>query len=210
MFDQLFGKSAPNLNVAPLDSGTQQLITGMANDAGQSDSQISDKHNAGVAAAGNQALQSDTQGNQEAARTGQNSAMLSAIRNQYNGIAGDQINNVMKSNEMNAPLYRAQMLDMAVKARFAQKQVDNQNYTKLMEANTNAEMARASTLYGILSGAGNVAGAYVGSRMGGGRRRQSGPVAGFNMPSMGSQYEMNNYGGPNTFGGAGMASRFGG
>lgn len=204
MFDALLGKSAPDLAVAPLDPGTAKMIQSMQAQTDGSDSEIAGKYNAGVKEAGNQALQKD--GNQRASQTGEDAGMSQAIRNQYNQIGGNQIGRVMDSNKLNTPLYRSHAIDMATKAIFAQKQVDTQNNMALMSANNNAEIARANALYGVLSGTGAVAGAYVGSHM---RSSRSGGVNGFQSPEMGSAYNMNNYGGPNTLGGNDYASRLG-
>lgn len=203
MFEALTGNT-PTLQQASLDPGTQKLIGDAVSTAGQSDATTAAKYNNGVSESGGQGLQTEAAGKQEAAGLGMNNGFGQAIRNQYNGISGGQTNSLMRTNQMNTPFYRQQALDMATKAAFAQKQVENQNYMQLMQANTDAEIARANVLNGVLTGAGTLAGAYMGSRMRGSRSSPMGQS-----PSLGSEFQMNNYGGANTFGGSDMAARLG-
>lgn len=190
MFEALFGGSQPTLQQAGLDPGTQKQIKSAVADAGLSDKDLAAKYNAGVSEAGNQALQTEGQMGQRAAQTGENNSMLQAIRNQYRAQGQNKIGSVIRSNNMNLPFQRAHSIDLATKAVFAQKQVDTQNNIALMQANNDAEIARANALYGVLSGAGTLAGAYIGGRMKGGVERPYTPtdqtINEFNGPSFSS------------------------
>lgn len=173
----LFGSSAPTLDVAPLDPTTQQIQGDMLKQTTKSDSALKQQLNEGVGASGNQALQTDAQAKQENAQFGNaglgGAGLSQAIRNQYNGIGGKRISDVEKSNNMGMPMFRSQMVDAAVKARFAQKQIDNQNYTNFVKSTMDADMARANVLYGVLSSVGVATGAVIGGSRGGGRRQRA-------------------------------------
>lgn len=170
MFESLLGGGdTPTLKQAALDSGTVNQINKAVADAGQSDNEMLARYSAGVADAGKQAGQSEDQANQRAAQTGENNGLMQAIRNQYNQLGNKGVNRVATANQLNLPFQRSHAIDLATKAAFAQKQVETQNNMALMQASNDAEIARANVLYGVLSGAGTLGGAYLGASMRGGK-----------------------------------------
>lgn len=166
----MFDGSNPSLKVVPLDPGTQKLIGDTTARAGQSNAELTKQANEGVAASGAQATQSDQSLKQDAAASGQNPAMLQAIKNQYGQVAGKSIQDTVTRNQNNASMRRAQMLSEAAKAQLAKQQVETQNYEALSNAMNQAEMARAQVLSSIFGAVGTAAGMYVAGR---GRRGRS-------------------------------------
>jgi len=166
LLDALTGGSGPSLNIVPLDSGTQNLINGQVHNAAQSDQQISDRLNAGVKDAGQQGMQTSDQLNQRATQTGENPASLEAIRRQYNKVAGDAVGSVVRNNQTNAAMTRANWMNQAARSALAQQQVQTQNYEMMSQAMNAADAARAQILSNILGVVGTGAGMYFGSRKG--------------------------------------------
>ncbi len=166
----LLGESDPTLKIVPLDSGTQNLITGQQTRAGQTDAQLGQQANAGVSQSGQQMQQSDQSLKQEAAGSGSDPAMLQAIRNQYGQKAGSGIQDLMAKNQNNTAMVRANMLQQAAHSQVAKQQVETQNYENLTNAMNQAEMARAGVLSSIFGAVGVGAGMYLGSRGSSGKR----------------------------------------
>lgn len=162
LLDSLTGGDSPTLNVVPLDSGTTKLISDQQTRAQQSSGDLAAQANAGVKDSGNQMLQSDQSLNQEAAKSGQNPSMLSAIRNQYNNVAGKGIQQIVNKNTNNTSMARAQLIQEAAKSQMAQQQVETQNYQELANAMNQAEAARAQVLNSIFGAAGTAGGMYLG------------------------------------------------
>lgn len=160
------GGNAPDYRAAQLDPGTKKLIQDSINRGTASDQKLSAELNQGVGSA--QLGQSDQGLKQEAAASGQNPAVLSAIRNQYNQAAGKSIQGLVEKNNLNMGMVRNQRLQMAAQAAMAKMGVETMNYEKLQEANMTAEMARGQALTGILQMGGMVGGAAMGGGMGGG------------------------------------------
>jgi len=153
-----YNSSSPNLSVVPLDTGTQNIIGKQISQATQSPDQTVAQLNQGVSGAGTSALQNEAQGTQEAARSGQSPGMLQAIRNQYSGLAGQNIRNTLDQGKYNAIAQQAQWQQQAARSMLAQQQVETQNYTMLSQAMMQAEAARAQALSSILGAAGTIGG----------------------------------------------------
>jgi len=158
LLDGLTGGSGPSLNIVPLDPGTQNLIKGQIGNSTQNDATIAEKLNSGVAAAGQQGMQSSDQLNQRAAQTGENPASLEAIRRQYNKVAGDTVASVVRNNQTNAAMTRANWMNQAARSMLAQQQVQTQNYQMLTQAMNAADAARAQILSNVLGVGGMAAG----------------------------------------------------
>lgn len=166
MFNALLGQGAPSVPSVPLDPGTQGLITSQVSAA--SNPNLSQAINSNVAANAGGQLQTAAGANQEAAGTGQNAAMLQAIRNQYNGVAGKQIQGIVNNNNFATPGIQGAMLTQANAEANAMQSIANQQQQIVMQANNAWQAARASALSGILGAAGKPLGAAIGMGMAGG------------------------------------------
>lgn len=160
----LFGNDGPTYKTVELDAGTKQLIDQKQQRALASNQEVANELNAGVREAGEQALQTTEQVNERAAQTGEDPGMLKAIQNQYRKVADDSIGRVVRANENNASMIRAQRLESAAKAALAKQNVETQNYSNLMNAMNQAEMARAQLLSSIFSTGGMAAGMFMANR----------------------------------------------
>jgi hypothetical protein len=169
----LGGGGGPDLKIVPLDPGTQNLINNQVKNANVSTGEIASKMNAGVQDAGNQAMQTSDGLNQRAAQTGESAGSLQAIRNQYNKYAGDAVGNVVRSNQANAAMTRANWQNQAARNAIAQSQVQTQNYEMMTQAMNAADAARAQVLSNVLGVGGMAAGMYLGGRQ---PRQQHGSV----------------------------------
>lgn len=149
---------SPTYTSVPLDAGTQGLINTQTANASQSPDQIAGKMNQGVAAAGQQAMQTNEQAQQESAGMGTNPNMLQAIRNQYGAQAGQAISDITKNNQNNASITKANWLQQAAQGALAQQKVETQNYEMLTNAYNDAMMARAQVLSSVFSFGGKAAG----------------------------------------------------
>jgi hypothetical protein len=178
LLDGFLGGGGPSLNVVPLDPQTQAKIGTQVSNATQTDQQFSDKMNAGVRDAGAQGLQTDSQAQARASQTGENPASLQAIRNQYNKVAGDSIGGVVRQNQTNAAMTRANWMQSAARSAIAQQQVQTQNYEMMTQAMNQADMARAQLLSNILGVGGMAGGMYLAGGFGGhgGMRTRQGPT----------------------------------
>ena len=168
LLDSFTGANSPTLNVVPLDDGTQKMISNQNKRALTTD--LSAQQNNGVKAAGGQMAQTDQSLGQDAARSGQDPAMLGAIRNKFNNVAGKDIQQLVAKNNSNVALKRADLLQQAAKSQLVQQQVETQNYTELANAMNQAEAARAQVLSSVFGAAGTAAGMYMGRKGGGSQR----------------------------------------
>ena len=181
-------QSAPSLNVVPLDPGTQQIIQGQYKDATSS--------NASLAGKANQGITSNTFGMKDpatqAASTGDSASMFKAIQNKYGQEASKGINQVVRNNNMNVPFMRDPLLNTASHGQLAMHNIEAQNSAALVQAQFQAEMARAEVLRGIFSGAGTAIGYSIAQNSG--RRSAKG-----RNPSFGGD-PLDGSGGPNFMG----------
>lgn len=196
LLDSILGGSGPSLNIVPLDSGTQGLIKGQVDRATAGPGAIAEKANAGVREAGAQAQATPDQTNQRAAQTGEGSAGLSAIRNQYMKTAGDAVGGIVRSNQANAAVTQGNMLNQAARSALAQQQVQTQNYEMMTQAMNAADAARAQVLSNVLGVGGMAAGMYAagphGKAPSGGQQRTMAGGYGDTMSrSAGGQNEFN-------------------
>ena len=161
----LFTGDGPSRTIVGLDPTTNKLINTQINQA--TDPNLSQTLQSGAAQSGQNMLQTDTGATQEAAGMGQNPAMMQAIRNQYNNVAGKHINQLMQQSNNTSEITRAAMLQRAQASAHASAQVQISNYERMVDAMNNAEMARAQTISGILG----LGGMAAGMAMGRGRRQ---------------------------------------
>jgi hypothetical protein len=152
-----------NYTSVPLDPGTQGLINTDTQVATQPTNQVAGLLNANVAARGGQALQSEAQSNQEAAGLGESPGMLNAIRMQYGQAANQNIQNIMRTNQLQAPLTQSEWLKGAASEALAQQQVETNNYEMLTNAYNAATAARAQALNSILNLGGSLGALASGS-----------------------------------------------
>lgn len=162
--DMLNGKGV-DYNAVPLDQGTIGVINANAGHALQGQDALAAEHNAGIVGAGpgGQGLQSDQQMQSQGAATGQDPAMLRAIRNQYGQQAQKGINTIVKQNQINAPLTQGNELHQAGMMAQAQQNVATQNYEALTDAYNQNMAARAQVISSVF----NVMGAGGGMAMNG-------------------------------------------
>ena len=158
---------APTLQTVDLDPTTKKLIGDQYQHATQSVPAIAQEMNQGVGATGNQFTQSPEQASQTNAQFG-GVGYGDAIRQHYNSIAGKNIQNVIKDNENQASIKRAQYLKTDASNAMAQRQVETQNYEMQMKAMMDAEAARAQMLASVLGVGGMAAGMYAASGPSGG------------------------------------------
>jgi hypothetical protein len=188
--DGLLG-GGPSLEVVPLDPQTQQRIGNQVNNAAATEKDFSQKYDAGVAAAGDQAKQTDSQFAQRSAQTGEDQAGLQAIRNQYNKAAGDAVSGILRKSQYQQQLTRNQLASDAARSAIAKQQVETSNYEAMTNAMNQADAARASIISNILGVGGMVAGAAI---AGGGRKKSSsGQVV--NQPNI-NDFNVGSYSGP--------------
>jgi hypothetical protein len=161
LLDSLLGGSGPDLKVVELDPGTQALINQQSKNAQAGPGAIADKMNAGVREAGNQAQATPDQTQSRAAQTGEDTAGLQAIRNQYMKTAGDAVGGIVRQNQANAAVQQGQLLNQAARSRLAQQQVATQNYEMMTQAMNAADQARAQVLSNVLGVGGMAAGMYA-------------------------------------------------
>lgn len=187
----MFSGKGPDYTAVPLDAGTSELIHQNTLSATQTPEQIAARSNAGIQGASGEGLQSDQQLQAHAAATGQNPAMLAAIRNQYGQAAQKGVNSIVKQNEINAPLTKADYLQKAAQMAQAKMNVATQNYEGLTDAYNQNMAARAQVISSVF----NVAGAGGGAAMSGqfnkmpGRGQQQNTNAFAGQP--GTQSDMN-------------------
>lgn len=168
---------APSLVTVDLDPGTKKLIGDQYKHATQSDAQLAGEANQGVAQAGGMMNQTPQQMQQAAA--GMGGGYSDAIRNQYNQVAGKNINSIVNTNNTNTSLRRAHMLQTAASSAMAQQRVETQNYEEQMKAMMQAEQSRAQVLSSVLGLAGVGVGLWGanGFKMPGGGQKAPGASA---------------------------------
>jgi hypothetical protein len=146
----LFG-GGPQQNIVPLDSGTSELLnSGVNRVANQTPGQLAGENNQAAQTAAKSFQQSPAQTSQQAAQTGSNPAMLQAIRNQYQGMAGKDTNQLMRQNQINAQFQHGQMLSDYARSALAQQQVQTQNYEQLSNAYQQNTMARGEMISSLI------------------------------------------------------------
>jgi hypothetical protein len=77
--------------------------------------------------------------------------MLQAIRNQYQGMAGKDTNQLMRQNQINAQFQHGQMLSDYARSALAQQQVQTQNYEQLSNAYQQNTMARGQMISSLIN-----------------------------------------------------------
>lgn len=148
----LFGGGGPQQNIVPLDSGTSELLnSGVNRVANQTPGQLAGENNQAAQTAAKSFQQSPAQTSQQAAQTGSNPAMLQAIRNQYQGMAGKDTNQLMRQNQINAQFQHGQMLSDYARSALAQQQVQTQNYEQLSNAYQQNTMARGQMISSLIN-----------------------------------------------------------
>lgn len=145
-------------NPSTIDQGTQGIINQDTGLASQDAGTIAGNLNQGVSQEGNKVLQGSQQGNQGATATGQNPAMLAAIRNQFNAQAQSGINQITQNNTTNAQLTKANYLQQAAQFAQAQQNVENNTFAELTGAYNDANAARAQAISSVLSLGGTAGG----------------------------------------------------
>jgi hypothetical protein len=151
-FDLITG-GPPSATSVPLDPGTQKIVHDQYVQA--SDPNLGAKITAGSEQGANAVLGGGKTVDQQAASSGwQNPAMLQAIRNQYQNAAKGGISQVMKTAANQLPFQRDQMTTRAAGSALAMNNIEMQNNEMQMEAQFNAEIARAQVLQAILGGVG--------------------------------------------------------
>lgn len=200
--------SDPTREEVGLDADTTRLLRGAKDRATTSVEDIAGQLNAGIGGSEKSVgLDSVQNTEQRSAKTGEDFGMMNAIRNQYKNLAQKDIQSVIRQNKTNAPLARGNMVNNLQAYMTAQGQLQTESAVKLMQANMMAEQARAGALRSILGGAGQMIGMGMASRQPSQPQSQNS----FQMPKMGSEYDMNSgFGGPNTFGGSDYAKQLGG
>lgn len=161
----LLGDEPPQRKVVPLDQGTKKLVDQMYGQA--IDPNLGQKMTTGMEPMSEALLNSGKSAQQEAAGTGQNPAMLEAIRNQYKTQAQGGISRIMKQTNREIPFQRQQMLQSAGSGMNMLNEIEIKNQQALMEAQFNADMARAQVLQGIFGAGGMVIGAKMANSKGG-------------------------------------------
>ncbi len=151
---------SPSYTTVPTDAGTAQMIHDSANRGSESTSQIANEMNAGV----NGNAFSGQDPSQRAAQTGEDPAMLAAIKNQYSQVAGKHINDIIQNNVNHAAIMKAQRLQSASNAAFAQQHVETQNYEALNQAYMDSQAARAQVLASVFGAGGAAGGVYMANR----------------------------------------------
>lgn len=170
--NKLFGSGqGVTANVVPLDDQTNQLISAGVNRATAPSDQVANNLNAGVGDSTSSLAGPSV--DQRAAKTGENAPMLQAIKNQYNQVAGKDIQRITNQNRINADVTKSQWLKQYAAGAMAQQNVATQNYASLTNAYNQSQMARAQVLSSIL-GLGGVA-VGIGASRG---RRSSGSMGG--------------------------------
>ncbi len=192
----LFG-DAPERQTVLLDPTAKRLIDDQSARASESDKQIAGHLNQGVEVNANQMLQGDQSLQEQAAGSAQDPAMLQAIRNQYNQKAGNEINQVVKQNEMSTSLRRNHMMQQRASYHVAQQNIETQNYMALTKAMNDADAARAQVLNSIFGAVGMAGGMYAASR--GGKPKET-PTTPVEQP-YGKMRDENTAGGPFDTGG---------
>lgn len=141
VFDFL-GK-APDVKKVDLDPGTQELLNQGTNRATRPDSEFGSEinQNVGQAAASHNLRSEGAQ--QESNNFGQTPQFMEALRQSYSARAGENINNLVRSNEHRGRLQKADELRQMSIAALGQQRAATQNYAMLTQAYNQAEMARA-------------------------------------------------------------------
>ena len=124
----------------PLDPQSQALLDSMQGQAQAPASEWAQKANKGVETAGQLGQPTAPQ---DFAKTGINEPMGAAIRNAYKGQANQQIGNILKQNEFNAQIAKANYSAQINNALLGQAQTHVANYQLLTDAYNQNEAARA-------------------------------------------------------------------
>jgi hypothetical protein len=131
----------PELKYVPLDAEAQGLLNSGIARAASAD--FAGQMNAGISEREGQLAQGDESLESESAKKKADPAMLKALRDQYNSIAGDQVERIKTQNSLKAPLQKAQALRQYAQAALGQQRAQNSFYQQLTDAYNQQEMGRA-------------------------------------------------------------------
>lgn len=143
----LFG-SAPDRVIVPRDEQADALLNAGIERSKRPDEAYGQETNAGVNDMAN-SLTSSPDVQQQAAQSGQNPAMLSAMSNVYRGQAQGDINKIMKTNDQNAQFRKSEALRQMSMAALGRQQAETNVFSQLTEAYNQQEAARAGVISSI-------------------------------------------------------------
>jgi hypothetical protein len=156
-----FGNVTKGVNYSPveLDPETRQRMNDYITRSSRSPEEMAAEQNAGAQQLGQRAFETPEQiQRQVAGGMTDNSSMLQAIRNKYNKSAQKDISGLMKKNEIDSPLRGAEALKKASEVAMARQNVAMENYSNMVNAYNQSQIARAQVISSLFSAGGTAAG----------------------------------------------------
>lgn len=162
------GTDVPDPNIVHLTPEQEKRINDFGADSRKSAQNLYGEQTQGVNDAAQMQFGGSALQGTEQALGGNNMGMAKAIQNKYRSLAGSNIDVMKQQWKQQAELDRANRLQQGHALLNAKKQMDINNYKRLLDAQQRREQARASAIGSIFGAVGAVGGAFAGAALTGG------------------------------------------